>query len=103
MCLNQGIFRSLVSRTGEFSNLAGAGTAPTSPDTVPGEQVPQGDGYRGRRYWRRRRRETAGDYWDSRRNRDRAWEKQPDPKEDLRIPEPDINDPNPTPSGGINY
>ena len=98
MCLNQGLFRSLVSRTGEFSNLAGDGTAPTSPDTVPGEQDTQG-----RRYWRRRRRETAGEYWDSRRNRDRAWEKQPAPEDDLRIPQPDINDPNPTPEGRINY
>ena len=100
MCAMMG---KILAATGQKSPFAGPAGVNTTPDTVPEEQVPQGDGYRGRRYWRRRRRETAGDYWDSRRNRDRAWEKQPAPKDDLRIPEPDINDPNPTPSGGINY
>ena len=96
MCLNQGLFRSLVGR----SKLSGTGAANMSTAEFPEDS--QGDGYRGRRYRRRRRRETAGDYWDSRRNRDRAWGT-PAPEDDLRIPEPDINDPNPTPDGGINY
>jgi len=98
MCV--GIANFLRSQAGKNPLAGGVGTAPTDPDKVPGD--PQGDGS-GRRYRRRRRRETAGDYWDSRRNRDRAWEKQPAPEDDLRIPEPDINDPNPTPDGGINY
>jgi len=97
MCV--GIANFLRSKAGMSPLAGGAGTA---PDTIP--EDPQGDGSGRRDYRRRRRRkETAGDYWDSRRNRDRAWETQPDPKEDLRIPEPDINDPNPTPDGGINY
>ena len=96
MCLNQGLFRSLVGRSKLSGTGAGMSTAEFPED-------PQGDGYRGRRYRRRRRRETAGDYWDSRRNRERAWASKPAPEDDLRIPEPDINDPNPTPDGGINY
>jgi len=101
MCFNHRTFaKILAGRKGSgFPSPSGAGT--TSPDTIP--EDPQGDGYRGRRYRRRRRREGAGDYWDSRRNRDRAWERQPAPEDDLRIPQPDINDPNPTPEGGINY
>ena len=98
MCLNQGLFRSIVGRTGlpkTGENVANTSTAEFPEDT----QVDGSD----RRYWRRRRKETAGDYWDSRRNRDRARERQPAPEDDLRIPQPDINDPNPTPSGGINY
>ena len=92
---------SFLRGQGTKSIFAGqAGTAPTDPDTIP--EDPQGDGYRGRRYRRRRRRERAGDYWDFRRARDRA-RRRPDSEDDLRIPEPDINDPNPTPSGGINY
>ena len=96
MCV--GIANFLRSKQGLPPLAGGDGKLPTDPDTIP--EDPQGR--RDYRY-RRRRKERAGDYWDSRRNRDRAWEKQPDPKEDLRIPEPDINDPNPTPDGGINY
>jgi len=100
-----------------FGNIFGAGKAggassetaetpmPISHDveesSIP--EDPQGEGYGSRTYRRRRRRERAGDYWDSRRNRDRAWERQPAPEDDLRIPQPDINDPNQTPDGGINY
>jgi len=95
MCLNQRIFRAIVGRTELPETGANMSTA-----EFPNN--PQGD-VSGRRYWRRRKKERAGDYWDSRRNRDRAWERQPPPEDDLRIPQPDINDPNPTPSGGINY
>tara|TARA_R100000458_G_scaffold43909_1_gene41907 strand:+ start:248 stop:547 length:300 start_codon:yes stop_codon:yes gene_type:complete len=96
------VIRDILTAQGKRSPFTGgAGTAPG--DRLPGEQESQGDDYRGRRYWRRRRRERAGDYWDSRRGRDRAWERPPAPEDDLRIPEPDINDPNQTSDGGINY
>ena len=98
MCMMIG--RILESQGKRNPFAGGVGTAPTDPDTIP--EDPQGDGYRGRRYRRRRRRERAGDYWDFRRARDRA-RRRPDSEDDLRIPQPDINDPNPTPEGGINY
>ena len=41
------------------------------------------------------------DYWEERQAR--RQERQAARADDLRIPEPDINDPNPTPEGGINY
>ena len=98
-----------------FGNIFGAGTAggassetaetpmPISHDveesSIP--EDPQGEGYGSRTYRRRRRR--GGEDWEERRTRRQARRqaRQAARSDDLRIP--DINDPNPTPEGGINY
>ena len=102
MCIK---FHRIIKATGQkspFEGLyggAGTGTSPTPPADV---QEPQDDDDSGfRRYRRRRRMARGGEDWEERRAR--RQERQAARSDDLRIPEPDINDPNPTPEGGINY
>ena len=104
MCLK---FHRAILATGQkspFSGIYGTDTSPTrtSPTRSTGGQEPQDDDDRGFRRYRRRRRMARGDdYWEERQAR--RQERQAARADDLRIPEPDINDPNPTPEGGINY
>ena len=102
-----------------FGNLLGAGvrgvaggadgaSSETAPATINHDveessipEDPQGRRYGSRTYRRRRRR--GGEDWEERRTRRQARRqaRQAARSDDLRIP--DINDPNPTPEGGINY
>jgi len=96
-----------------FGNILGSGaagvaggasseTAPTINHDVEESSIPedpQGSGYGSRTFRRRRRR--GGEDWEERRAR--RQERRAARGEDLRIPQLDINDPNPTPDGGINY
>ena len=103
MCLK--FHKAILASGGKspFSGIYGVDTSPTrtSPTRSTGGQEPQDDDRGFRRYRRRRRRERGEDYWEERRAR--RQERQAARADDLRIPEPDINDPNPTPEGGINY
>jgi len=105
MCLQfHKIFRAAGQKSpfeGRYGVGAGAGL------TAADGQEPQADDDRGyRRYRRRRRMARGGEDWrdlSPEERRARRQERQAARSDDLRIPEPDINDPNPTPEGGINY
>ena len=104
MCLK--FHKAILASGGKspFEAMYGTGTSPTrtSPTRSTGGQEPQDyDDRSFRRYRRAGRRSRGEDYWEERRAR--RQERQAARADDLRIPEPDINHPNPTPEGGINY